>query len=73
MRRDLGKPDAGMTDEQVREFVSRFMPFYEIGLPRLTKYGFFADERGSVPEECKGLHMKVNIDKPRTLISYEII
>ncbi|TPX40282.1 hypothetical protein SeMB42_g06064 [Synchytrium endobioticum] len=73
LRRELNNPNAGMSDAQVREFVSRFMPFYEIGLPRLTKYGFFGDQDGEMPEENRGKYLKIEIDEKRDPVSFEIM
>ncbi|CAG8508674.1 9152_t:CDS:1 [Acaulospora colombiana] len=40
-RINLGEP--GMTKEQVHDFVDRYMPAYELYLPRLRKENFFCD------------------------------
>ncbi|KAI9352777.1 hypothetical protein BDR26DRAFT_797195, partial [Obelidium mucronatum] len=65
MRVKLGDAKAGLTCSQLRDFISRFMPQYLIGLPRLESQGFF--------EQPNGCHLKVVIDKDRTVISSEAI
>ncbi|TPX38179.1 hypothetical protein SmJEL517_g00240 [Synchytrium microbalum] len=73
MRKELNKPDAGMSDSELIDFVSRFMPFYELGLPRLTKVGFFGSASGDIPEEYKSRHLRASIDKQRNLLFSDII
>ncbi|KAL2919204.1 hypothetical protein HK105_201479 [Polyrhizophydium stewartii] len=55
MRARLGDPHAGLSLEQVHDFVDRFMPFYELCLTRLTSEGFFGtDPRGGADSTGAG-------------------
>ncbi|KAI8616032.1 P-loop containing nucleoside triphosphate hydrolase protein [Chytriomyces sp. MP71] len=45
MRKILKNDNAGLTQNQLREFISRFIPQYLIGLPRLRQIGFFDSEK----------------------------
>jgi len=55
----------GMTEEQVKEFVSRFMPAYELYLERLKTENIFKDEGGL----SAGRHLRLNLDEDRELLS----
>ena len=59
--RALGKP--GMTDEQVADFVSRFMPAYKAYLPQLYSSG---------PTTCqKGKTLIIEVDQDRSPIAFQ--
>ncbi|KAJ3016289.1 UNVERIFIED_CONTAM: hypothetical protein HDU68_012284 [Siphonaria sp. JEL0065] len=62
MRETLGNPSAGLSTIELRDFISRFMPQYLIGLPELDN-GFF--------EKHNGRHLKITIDKNRDVVSSE--
>ncbi|CAG8671838.1 16588_t:CDS:2 [Dentiscutata erythropus] len=69
--RNLGK--GGMTDEQVIDFIDRYMPAYELYLPKLRNQNFFCENEDEV--ECKDheqhyrRHLKVVLDNKRELIN----
>ncbi|ORY48190.1 hypothetical protein BCR33DRAFT_782571 [Rhizoclosmatium globosum] len=67
MREKLGDPSAGLDRDQLRDFVSRFMPLYLICLPELEARGFFTTEAG------KEKHLRVVIGKSREVISSAMI
>lgn len=70
----------GLTDEQVRDFVDRYMPAYELYLPRLERIGFFGpgylgeeqkayEETSVMPEyNAPGKHLKIVIDGERKVV-----
>ncbi|CAG8521243.1 37032_t:CDS:2, partial [Racocetra persica] len=47
--KNLGK--GGMTDEQVIDFIDRFMPSYELYLPKLRNQNFFCENDGDLTDE----------------------
>ncbi|RIA96074.1 P-loop containing nucleoside triphosphate hydrolase protein [Glomus cerebriforme] len=61
----LGKD--GMSDEQVKDFVDRYMPGYELYLERLCNENFFS---GDVKEdkEIYGRHLKLVINHEREIV-----
>ncbi|KAG0306233.1 hypothetical protein BGZ98_002741 [Dissophora globulifera] len=63
----------GMTEEQVKEFVSRFMPAYEVYLSRLEKENVFRDDPTARPSSRTqpwiGRHLRVNLNEERDLVS----
>ncbi|KAF0441993.1 P-loop containing nucleoside triphosphate hydrolase protein [Gigaspora margarita] len=69
--KSLGK--GGMTDEQVIDFIDRYMPSYELYLPKLRNQNFFCENEDEV--ECKnheqhyGRHLKLGLDIKRELIN----
>ncbi|KAJ3055486.1 hypothetical protein HK097_010345 [Rhizophlyctis rosea] len=69
----LNNPDAGLSHQQVIDFVNRFAPMYVMCLPTLTEKGFFADENGEVPEEFEGRHLQVVLDKDREVVESRLI
>ncbi|CAG8675591.1 2608_t:CDS:1, partial [Scutellospora calospora] len=72
--KNLGKE--GMTDEQVIDFIDRYMPAYELYLPKLRNKNFFCEDGDSLTDkvECKnheqhyGRHLKVILDIKREII-----
>ncbi|RUO95712.1 P-loop containing nucleoside triphosphate hydrolase protein [Jimgerdemannia flammicorona] len=83
MRRSRGV--RGMSDDQVRDFVDRYMPAYELYLPRLERVGFFGpgymgEERGAYEGaaergehyDASGRHLKVVIDAERRVVSSQV-
>ena len=64
----LNHPDAGLSHQQVIEFVDRFAPMYVMCLQALTEKGFFADENGLVPQDFKGRHLQIVLDKDREVV-----
>ncbi|KAF9968414.1 hypothetical protein BGZ70_004060 [Mortierella alpina] len=74
--RDLwARKGTGMTEDQVKEFVSRFMPAYEVYLERLKVENLFKDDlapssttpRG--PVSWTGRHLRLDLDETRDLVS----
>lgn len=63
----------GMTEEQVKEFVSRFMPAYELYLERLNNENFFKDENKGKDLLSSGRHLRLNLDEDRELISTTLV
>ena len=54
---------AGMTDEQIADFVSRFMPAYQAYLPRLYARG---------PTTCrKGKTLVIEVDENRSPVAQQ--
>ncbi|KAJ3088654.1 hypothetical protein HK102_008255 [Quaeritorhiza haematococci] len=68
-----GEEHIGLTKEQVNDFVDRFIPCYLMGQPRLLSNGFFADEDGRIPDEKKGRHLKVLLDRNREVLKQQLI
>ncbi|KAF8922821.1 hypothetical protein BGZ58_003737 [Dissophora ornata] len=80
--RDLwAKKGAGMTEDQVREFVSRFMPAYEVYLERMHGENLFKDGidvsasslTGPDGVSPIGRHLRVDLDEDRDLISATLV
>ncbi|KAI1314852.1 hypothetical protein EDD11_001628 [Mortierella claussenii] len=74
--RDLwAKKGSGMSEEQVREFVSRFMPAYELYLERLKRENLFKDDKDldSTSGQYEGRHLRLNLDENRDLVSMELV
>ncbi|KAF9958298.1 hypothetical protein BGZ72_000610 [Mortierella alpina] len=75
--RDLwARKGTGMTEEQVKEFVSRFMPAYEVYLERLEQENLFKEEdlapsstAPSGPASWTGRHLRLNLNETRDLVS----
>ncbi|CAG8720905.1 19129_t:CDS:1, partial [Racocetra fulgida] len=73
--KNLGK--GGMTDEQVIDFIDRYMPSYELYLPKLRNQNFFCENDGDLTDEfeCKnheqyhGRHLKIILNSKRELIN----
>ncbi|KAF9939446.1 hypothetical protein BGZ75_006529 [Mortierella antarctica] len=74
--RDLwARKGTGMTEDQVKEFVSRFMPAYEVYLERLKQDNLFKDDlvpsltapRG--PVSWTGRHLRLDLNEARDLVS----
>ncbi|GJJ76223.1 D-glycerate 3-kinase [Entomortierella parvispora] len=59
----------GMTEEQVKEFVSRFMPAYELYLERLKTENIFKDAGGL----SAGRHLRLDLDEDRELLSTTLV
>ncbi|RHZ79425.1 hypothetical protein Glove_146g35 [Diversispora epigaea] len=62
------KISLGMTDEQVYDFVKRYMPAYELYLPRLRKENFFYEKNDFNNNQCHGRHLKIVLNKNRDLV-----
>ncbi|KAG0203908.1 hypothetical protein BGX28_003960 [Mortierella sp. GBA30] len=82
--RDLwAKKGTGMTEAQVCEFVSRFMPAYELYLERLKEENLFRGDslasfvdvssRSADPLAWKDRHLRVDLDENRELISSVLV
>ena len=56
-----------MSDEQVKDFIDRYMPCYELYLRRLSSENFFS---GDVKEdkEIYGMHLKLLMNRAREII-----
>ncbi|KAJ3338865.1 hypothetical protein HDU93_009000 [Gonapodya sp. JEL0774] len=67
------KGKAGMTDEQIKDFVDRFMPFNELCLPRLRRGGFFGDTKGRVRDGFEGRHLQVSINIARKMTGHRLM
>ncbi|CAG8649150.1 8234_t:CDS:2 [Cetraspora pellucida] len=73
--RNLGK--GGMTDVQVIDFIDRYMPAYELYLPKLRNQNFFCENDANLADEfeCKnheqhrGRHLKIILNSKRELIN----
>ncbi|KAI9203585.1 uncharacterized protein BJ171DRAFT_582729 [Polychytrium aggregatum] len=63
MRQQLGQPDAGLTDDQVRDFVDRFMPLYELMMPTLCRDGLLGD----------GRYIQIHINEQRACTGTRVI
>lgn len=64
----------GLSDDQVRDFVDRFMAAYAIGYPALLrKNGFWEGEDGSLQQHNRGRFMRITIDEERNVIDNTII
>lgn len=65
----------GMTEEQVKEFVSRFMPAYEVYLERLKQENLFKEDLGPLsttpkgPVSWAGRHLRLDLNERRDLVS----
>ncbi|RIB09276.1 P-loop containing nucleoside triphosphate hydrolase protein [Gigaspora rosea] len=65
--------NGGMTDEQVIDFIDRYMPSYELYLPKLRNQNFFCENEDEI--ECKnheqhyGRHLKLVLDIKRELVN----
>ncbi|KAJ3044886.1 hypothetical protein HDV00_000168 [Rhizophlyctis rosea] len=74
LKRKLNNPSAGLTRDQVDEFVDRFAPMYVLCLPQLTDRGFFWDEElGAVTAQFIGRHLQVLLNKDREVVSSHVI
>ncbi|CAG8529411.1 7788_t:CDS:2 [Paraglomus occultum] len=62
----------GMTDIEVKEFVDRYMPAYELYLPKLRETSFF-EQNGHNSEDVSGRHLRLLIDENRDKISQVIL
>ncbi|ORX65388.1 P-loop containing nucleoside triphosphate hydrolase protein [Anaeromyces robustus] len=65
LRKRKNDPHAGLTKEQVFDFVDRYMPSYELYLPELYKNGFFNNNSKR--------HLQLIINSKRELVSYKLI
>ncbi|ORX60917.1 P-loop containing nucleoside triphosphate hydrolase protein [Piromyces finnis] len=65
LRKRENNPNAGLTKEQVFDFVDRYMPSYELYLPELYKNGFFNDNSKR--------HLQLVINSKRELVSHKLI
>ncbi|KAG0363934.1 hypothetical protein BGZ54_007952 [Gamsiella multidivaricata] len=72
--RDLWvKKGAGMTEEQVKEFVSRFMPAYEVYLERLLQESLFKENETSSGTRSTGRHLRLDLDENRDIVSTTLV
>ncbi|KAG0009439.1 hypothetical protein BGZ80_002386 [Entomortierella chlamydospora] len=74
--RDLwASKGTGMTESQVEEFVSRFMPAYEVYLERLQRENVFKDDDvNSLPVPAiEGRHLRLDLDEERNLASSTLV
>lgn len=72
------KKGTGMTEDQVREFVSRFMPAYEIYLERLKLENVFREDNDIVETSLTdlrwaGRHLRLDLDENRDLIQATLV
>jgi len=65
LRKKENNPKAGLTKEQVFDFVDRYMPSYELYLHDLYENGFFNEKNRK--------HLQLVINNKRELISYKLI
>jgi D-glycerate 3-kinase len=65
LRKKENNPNAGLTKEQVYDFVDRYMPSYELYLPELYKNGFFNNNNKK--------HLQLVINDKRELVSHKLI
>ncbi|CAG8512453.1 7785_t:CDS:2 [Paraglomus brasilianum] len=70
--RMIAKGMTGMTDIEVKEFVNRYMPAYELYLPKLRENSFF-EQNGHSFEDISGRHLRLLIDENRDRISEVIL
>ncbi|KAF9896813.1 hypothetical protein BX616_006711 [Lobosporangium transversale] len=77
----------GMTEEQVRDFVTRFMPAYEVYLERLKRENLFKKDDDDEHSEHKGRveasesesglyvgrHLRLDLDEDRNLVSTALV
>ncbi|KAG0075044.1 hypothetical protein BGZ90_010244 [Linnemannia elongata] len=64
---------AGMTKDQVKDFVARFMPAYEVYLERLKQENFFKNLQGSDEPAYQGRHLRIDLDEDREMISTSLV
>ncbi|KAK3836236.1 MAG: P-loop containing nucleoside triphosphate hydrolase protein [Linnemannia gamsii] len=65
----------GMTHDQVKDFVARFMPAYEVYLDRLKQENLFRYEQGeaqSLPS-YQGRHLRVDLNEDREMHSTTLL
>lgn len=72
------KKGTGMTKDQVQEFVSRFMPAYEIYLERLKLENVFREDDDitktlSTELRSVGRHLRLDLDENRNLIQATLV
>ncbi|KAF8980549.1 hypothetical protein BGZ46_004032 [Entomortierella lignicola] len=69
------KRGTGMTESQVREFVSRYMPAYEVYLSRLQRENVFRDDSKAILPKAtfEGRHLRLDLDEDRNLVSTTIV
>ncbi|KAF9196631.1 hypothetical protein BGZ50_008576 [Haplosporangium sp. Z 11] len=68
------KKGTGMMEEQVKEFVSRFMPAYEVYLERLKQENVFREDmRSREAVAIAGRHMRLDLDESRDLVSTSMV
>ncbi|CAG8552789.1 5754_t:CDS:2 [Funneliformis caledonium] len=60
---------SGMSDEQVKDFVNKFMPAYELYLERLSKENFFSKGDKGI----YGSHLKLVMNREREIIKEILI
>jgi D-glycerate 3-kinase len=65
LRKRENNPNAGLTKEQVFDFVDRYMPSYELYLPELYENGFFNNNNNK--------HLQLVINSKRELVSHKLI
>ncbi|KAF9119433.1 hypothetical protein BGW39_000314 [Mortierella sp. 14UC] len=65
----------GMTKDQVKDFVARFMPAYEVYLERLKQENLFKYEQGEArsPSSYQGRHLRVDLDEDREMRSTTLL
>ncbi|KAG0217696.1 hypothetical protein BGX33_009837 [Mortierella sp. NVP41] len=69
----------GMTAGQVKDFVARFMPAYEVYLERLKQENLFKeeDDDGGVGQEgqslYRGRHLRIDLNEDRELVSTTLV
>ncbi|KAF9360704.1 hypothetical protein BGX34_007608 [Mortierella sp. NVP85] len=72
------KKGSGMTEDQVREFVSRFMPAYEVYLERLKQESVFREDNKhvlglSTESLCAGRHLRLDLNEDRELMQATLV
>jgi D-glycerate 3-kinase len=61
---------SGMSDEQVKDFIDRYMPAYELYLERLGNENFFSKD--TKEDEIYRRHLKLVINKEREIIKVRL-
>ncbi|ORX89495.1 P-loop containing nucleoside triphosphate hydrolase protein [Basidiobolus meristosporus CBS 931.73] len=76
MRSVANNRNIGLTSEEVKDFVDRFMPAYELYLPRLRNTNLFVDlpePNRSIKTQPWGRHLRLLIDKNRNMLSSTLV
>ncbi|KAG9062811.1 hypothetical protein KI688_005117 [Linnemannia hyalina] len=64
----------GMTKDQVKDFVVRFMPAYEVYLERLKQENLFKNvQGGGGPASYQGRHLRIDLDEDREILSTTLV
>ncbi|KAF9930058.1 hypothetical protein FBU30_000895 [Linnemannia zychae] len=63
----------GMSEEQVTDFVARFMPAYEVYLERLKRENVLKHNDKEDPSLYKGRHLRIDLDEDRVMQSATLV